>query len=49
MPDANRKMTFEYLGDFGKVVGASGFEPPTPRSRNALRRDSVDAHSSPLP
>src|SRR3954467_5168686 len=26
-------MTFEMFRDFGEMVGASGFEPPTPRSR----------------
>jgi hypothetical protein len=29
----NPNMTVEILRDFGKVVGARGFEPPTPRSR----------------
>ena len=32
-----------------KMVGARGFEPPTPRSRIVPPSDSVDAHCSALP
>ena len=46
-------MTFEIVKDFGEVVGASGFEPPTPRSRTECSTrlshapTSVKAYSSP--